>query len=124
MRHARSYAREEAIKGLYLMRFEPNQDIKLKIKDKIAIKIINEIKNNEEQINLCITKKLKKWSILELNPVVLAILQVGTYELLQKELDKKIIISDCVNISNEYLEKKESNFVHFVLDNISKDLDV
>lgn len=123
MRHARSYARENAIKGLYEYRINKNATYE-KIKDRLAISIVKEIVSREPDINAYIQKYLKKWSVLELNPVVLGTLQVGVYELEQKKIDKRIIISDLLKISNEYLEKKEVKFVHFVLDSISKDIDV
>lgn len=125
MRHARSYAREKAIKGLYQIKINKNSVEDLtKINDELAIEMIRGIKENEEQINGLIKKYLKRWSITELNPVNLAILQVAIYEFLEKDLDNKIIISEALKFANEYSENKDKNFIHFVLDSVYKDLNV
>ncbi len=121
MKHAKSYARERAVKGLYQINISNDTDLD-KFKDPLAKNIVNSIKDDEENINSYIKKYLKRWSISQLNPVNLAIMQVAVYEMLQTDLDAKIIISQALNLANDYSEKKDKNFIHFVLDSINKDI--
>ncbi|MFV0288117.1 MAG: transcription antitermination factor NusB [Mycoplasmatales bacterium] len=123
MKHAKSYAREKVIKGLYELKIN-NSEIStlVKINDPLALQMMIEIKEQETKLNEYIKKYIKKWSLQEMNPVNIAILHLGVYELLQKELDSKIVISESIKLASEYTDVKSKNFIHYVLDNINKEL--
>ncbi len=120
-KHAKSYARTKAIKGLYLKSLNPNSKLE-NINDNLSLEMIENVKENEEVINTYIKKYLKRWSIKELNPVNLAILQLCTLELIQKQTPANIVISEGISIADEFCEPKDRGFVHFVLDKINKEI--
>ncbi len=120
-KHAKSYARSKAVKGLYLKSLNPSSNLE-NINDDLALEIIVNIKENEEVINNYIKKYLKRWSIKELNPVNLAILQLCTLELLEKKTPVNIVISEGITLADEFCEQKDRGFIHFVLDKINKEI--
>lgn len=122
-RHAKSYARIKAVKALYLSKLNPDGEIN-NINDALAIEIVDNIKKEELIINEYIKKNLKKWTINELNPVNLAILQVATLEIIENKTPTNIIISEALKIADEFCEVKDRRFIHFVLDNVNKEINV
>ncbi len=120
-KHAKSYARLKAVKGLYLKKLNPTSELK-NINDDLSLEMISNVKENEEVINEYIKKYLKRWSIKELNPVNLAILQLCTYELMEKQTPANIVISEGITLADEFCEKKDRGFIHFVLDKINKEI--
>ncbi len=80
MKHAKSYARERAVKGLYeLSMSDGDFSVLDKLNDPLAIQMIKEIKADENKLNEYIKKYVKKWSLAEMNPVNVAILHIGVY---------------------------------------------
>ncbi len=120
-KHAKSYARLKAVKGLYLKKFNPSSELE-NINDNLSLEMISKVKENEEVINGYIKKHLKRWSIQELNPVNLAILQLCTYELMEKKTPSNIVISEGITLADEFCETKDRGFIHFVLDKINKEI--
>ncbi len=120
-KHAKSYARLKAVKGLYLKKLNPTSELE-NINDNLSLEMISKVKENEEVINEYIKKHLKRWSIKELNPVNLAILQLCTYELMEKQTPANIVISEGITLADEFCEKKDRGFIHFVLDKINKEI--
>ncbi len=120
-KHAKSYARSKAVKGLYLKSLNPSSNLE-NINDELALEIISNINENEEIINNYIKKYLKRWSIKELNPVNLAILQLCTLELMEKKTPANIVISEGITLADEFCEQKDRGFIHFVLDKINKEI--
>lgn len=62
------------------------------------------------------------WSLDRINKVTLAILRTSVYEILfQKDIDKKIVIDEAVNIARDYGTDDSYKFINAVLDKIGKD---
>lgn len=62
------------------------------------------------------------WSMDRINRVTLAILRTSVYEILfQKDIDKKIVIDEAVNIARDYGTDDSYKFINAVLDKIGKD---
>lgn len=121
-RHAKSYAREKAMKKIFSTLISKEEISELELNDPLAEKIYSGTIEHKEEIDTLIKKYLKKWSFNELNSVNLAILELSVYEVLYDETPKKIVISEALTIAQLYTDQKSKNFIHFVLDNIIKEI--
>lgn len=123
-RHAKSYAREKAMKKTYsnLINLKIDRNQELNVSDPLADKIALGVEEHKEVIDNYIKKNLKKWSFNELNSVNLAILEVGIWEILYEETEVNIVISEALTIAQVYTDQKSKNFIHFVLDNVKSEL--
>ncbi len=123
-RHGKSIARENAIKMIYANSIEKKTQIELgtKVEDPLAHKIANYIIANEGEFNLLIKKYLRKWTINELNPINLAILQVAIYELKYDTTPAAIIVNEAIEFTKKYSDEKSKGFVTYVLKELSKEI--
>ncbi|WOO87484.1 transcription antitermination factor NusB [Mollicutes bacterium LVI A0039] len=123
-RHAKSYARENAIKMLYTHAIEKKTEILTdsNISDPMARTWVTYIVQNEAEFNTEIKKYLKKWTINELNPINLAILQVAIYELKFDETPAAIVVNEAIEFAKKYSDDNSKAFVTYVLKEISKDI--
>lgn len=123
-RHAKSYARENAMKMIYSNAIEKKSEVVMDsgISDPMASKWANYIIQNEDEFNSEIKKYLKKWSINELNPINLAIMQVAIYELKFDTTPTPIVVNEAIELTKKYSDENSKGFVNYVLKEISKDL--
>ncbi len=123
-RHAKSYARENAMKIIYSNAIEKKTEIVMdtSISDKMASEWATYIIQNEDEFNAQIKKYLKKWSINELNPINLAIMQVAIYELKFDTTPAAIIVNEAIEFTKKYSDENSKGFINYVLKEISKDL--
>lgn len=88
-----------------------------------TIKILNFINDNLENIDNIISSTLVNYTIERLNTVDKAIVRLATAEMMMKEIDKKIIIDEALEITKLYSDTGDHKAVSFnnrLLDNISK----
>ncbi|MBR6072057.1 MAG: transcription antitermination protein NusB [Acholeplasmatales bacterium] len=88
-----------------------------------AIKLLEYINDNLDKIDALISDTLVNYTIERLNTVDKAIVRLATAELMLKELDKKIIIDEALEITKLYSDTGDHKAVSFnnrLLDNISK----
>ena len=88
-----------------------------------AIKLLEYINDNLDKIDALISETLVNYTIERLNTVDKAIVRLATAELMLKELDKKIIIDEALEITKLYSDTGDHKAVSFnnrLLDNISK----
>lgn len=84
--------------------------------------VVNGIEDNEAEINEKISSKLRKWTIERLSKVNLALLQLGTYELLyMDDVPDKVAINEAVELAKKYGGEESAAFVNGVLGAIEKD---
>lgn len=123
-RHAKSYARENAIKMIYSHAIEKKSGIQMdsNISDPMASSWVTYIIQNEEEINELIKKYLKKWTIGELNPINLAIIQVAIYEFKFDTTPAPIIVNEAIEFAKKYSDDSSKAFITYVLKEISKDI--
>lgn len=117
--HGRSYAREIAMQALFskiVSGHTPNTN------DRLANEYIKDVLNNEIEIKKLIKKHLKGWSIVQLNPVDLAILEIACDEVLFSDLPIPIIISEAVNLANKYSSADSAKFIHKVIGLINQEV--
>lgn len=84
---------------------------------------INLYKKNEIKIDSIISSALQNYSLSRLNLVDKAIIRLATAELLNKEVDKRIVIDEALEITKLYTDQGDHKAVSFnnkLLDNISK----
>ena len=119
-KHGNSIAREIAIQQLYSLNFQPSVEDVLTT-DNLANGYIINVVDSEEELDEIIAPKLNRWDIKQINRVDLSILRLATYELKYSELSPKIIINEALELAKKYSEPKSKNFIHKVLDLITKD---
>jgi len=77
---------------------------------------------NTAEIDGHISEFARGWSIERIMRVDLAILRLGTYELMLGEVPSGVIINEAVELANTYSTDKAGAFVNGVLGNISRSL--
>lgn len=120
----RTKSRSKAIEKLYS--YEMTNEIDFNETDDYAVELINGVIENKDTIDEIITKNLFNYTIKRLNLVDLAIIRIATFELLQKKLDKKVIINEAINLTKIYTnldDDKAKAFNNKLLDNIAKDIE-
>ena len=79
---------------------------------------------NAEEIDERIAAHLHGWTIARLNRVDLAILRLGTHELMVGEVPAGIVINEAVELANEFSTDKAGAFINGVLGSISRAEDI
>ena len=77
---------------------------------------------NVEHIDKKIAEFSRNWSIERMARVDLAILRLGTYELMLGKIPAGVAINEAVELANEYSTDNAGSFVNGVLGNISRSL--
>lgn len=76
---------------------------------------------NEEKINELISSNLKKgWNIERISKIDIALLQIGIYEIIEKNIPYKIIVNEVVELAKKYAEDSSPSFINGVLASIIK----
>lgn len=118
-RHGKSIAREHAMQGLYTYALTQKMSM-VEVNDKLAMTMVENTVLNITELDKQISKYLKKWTISELNPVVLSILRLSVYELSYETTPPKVVINEALELAKKYADNNAKNFVHSVLDSIVK----
>lgn len=91
--------------------------------DDAVIKLFKGIEGNQQQIDTCIKKHLKKWSLDRITKVSLAILRLAVYEILfDDKVEADISVSEAVKLCEEYSTKEDTSFVNGVLGSFVRQL--
>ena len=120
----RTKSRSKAVEKIYA--YDMTGEMDFNEADDYAVELINGVINMKDEIDEIISKNLFNYTIKRLNLVDLAIIRVATYELLQKTLDKKVIINEAINLTKIYRnldDDKAKAFNNKLLDNIAKDIE-
>lgn len=72
------------------------------------------------EIDRLISEFARGWTIERITRVDLAILRLGTYELLLGEVPSSVVISEAVSLANTYSTEKAASFINGVLGNFSR----
>ena len=67
------------------------------------------------EIDRLISEFARGWTIERITRVDLAILRLGTYELLLGEVPSSVVISEAVSLANTYSTEKAASFINGVL---------
>ncbi|MCR5461806.1 MAG: transcription antitermination protein NusB [bacterium] len=120
----RTKSRSKAVEKIYA--YDMTGEMDFNEADDYAVELINGVINMKDEIDEIISKNLFNYTIKRLNLVDLAIIRVATYELMQKTLDKKVIINEAINLTKIYTnldDDKAKAFNNKLLDNIAKDIE-
>ena len=120
----RTKSRSKAVEKIYA--YDMTGEMDFNEADDYAVELINGVINMKDEIDEIISRNLFNYTIKRLNLVDLAIIRVATYELLQKTLDKKVIINEAINLTKVYTnldDDKAKAFNNKLLDNIAKDIE-
>lgn len=130
----RSQTREQAFKLLYQIEIQKavtNEDIEIffetsEITDEQAKEYIKDaiygISDKSKEILDMISKNLKEnWEIERISKVNLALLKLGIYEIVYKELPFKVVINEVVELAKKYGEETSHSFINGILASIVKE---
>ncbi|MCQ2437302.1 MAG: transcription antitermination factor NusB [Clostridia bacterium] len=81
-----------------------------------------EVCEKQSEIDAMIEKYSRGWTIERMSRVDLAILRLGTCELLRKELSPGIVINEAIELANTYSTEKAGGFINGILGNIGREL--
>ena len=76
---------------------------------------------NAEELDAHIAAHLRGWTIERISKVDLAILRLGAYELMLKEVPAGIAINEAVELANQYSADKAGAFINGVLGSLSRE---
>ena len=130
----RSETRELAFKLLYqieiqkeinnedLELFFENNDIKSKQAKEYIEDVVNGISKQAKEIMETISKNLKEdWEIERVSKINLALLKLGIYEIIYKELPFKVVINEVVELAKKYGEETSKVFINGILASVVKE---
>ena len=130
----RSETRELAFKLLYQIEiqkeinnedlevFFENHNIESKQAQEYIEDIVNGISKQAKEIIETISKNLKEdWEIERVSKINLALLKLGIYEIIYKELPFKVVINEVVELAKKYGDDTSPNFVNGILASIVKE---
>ena len=102
-------------------KFWENKEENFLIKEKVK-ELFKNILNNLEEIDMIISKHLKKgWTLDRLFDIDKAILRVATYEILKGSFSPpEAVINDAINFAKKYSTEKSPKFINALLDTILK----
>ncbi len=82
----------------------------------VVVATFRGVEENRDEIDRCIARHLKKWSIDRITKVSLAALRVAVYEILFVDaIEADIAVSEAVKICEKYTTKEDTSFVNGVL---------
>ena len=85
----------------------------------MAKEFIKQSLDNQESIKESLQAKIKNWKLNEINSIDLALLFVGSYELLYRDTPKAVVINEFVSLAKEYGTEKSASFINGILDGIA-----
>mgnify|MGYP002530035779 CR=1 FL=1 len=78
------------------------------------------VSENMSRLDADIAAHLRGWTLERLSRVDLAILRLGAYELMLREVSARVVINEAVELANQYSTEKAGSFINGVLGNISR----
>lgn len=131
----KTLARLAAIQTIYSHNIDDVQDIENtlnltteeikkeqgKLKKSLTRKLVNLVIENQENLNDLISQNSDNSEKNQINTLISSILQVALSELIiDKKTDRKIIVSEFVNLTADFFNEKETGYVNAVLDRYVK----
>lgn len=102
--------------------FLENNEVEEKEAKKYIRKMLEGIKENEEQIKAKIVENLKSdWTIERISKINVAILKVAIYEMLFKEVPYKVAINEAIELAKKYGDENSATFINGLLASVVKE---
>jgi len=119
--YSRNIDKEQDVDNILDLTVEEIKQERGSLKKSFAKKLIGLAIENEESLNSTINQNSQKTENKNVNVLVNSILQVALSELMVDEkLDRKIIVSEYVNLTSDFFGDKETGYVNAVLDKFIK----
>jgi len=97
------------------------EDKKIRNQQKeFALALYNGVNENLSDLDNEIDKHLKDWKVVDLGHIEKAILRLGTYEILNGDLDNAVIINEAIELSKSLAGDTAPKFINGVLDSVVK----
>ena len=97
------------------------EDKKIRNQQKeFALALYNGVNENLSDLDNEINKHLKDWKVVDLGHIEKAILRLGTYEILNGDLDNAVIINEAIELSKSLAGDTAPKFINGVLDSVVK----
>ena len=97
------------------------EDKKIRNKQKdFAIELFEGTMGQLESLDKVIVENLKEWDFERLGTIERAILRLGSYEVLNKDLDSAVIINEAIELAKKLCSEQSPSFINGVLDGVSK----
>ena len=91
-----------------------------KINKGVFNKVIDGFENNKEEVDEAISQNLsEKWKFERLTGILKAILRCGVAELKFTDSPKNVVLSEYIEIADNFVEENEVRFVNALLDKIN-----
>lgn len=132
MNHARNRARRSAVQALYqwqltnqplagiLQQFREEQGQSEKIDFEYFNELVAGVINQSEELDAALQPNLDR-AIREINPVELAVVRLGTYELKNRiDIPYRVVINESVDLAKKFGADQSHRFVNGVLDKMAK----
>ena len=130
----RHKARHYAMQALYQwhMAGAPLNDIEAEFRDEYDFgkvdgeyfhALLHEIPANVDEIEAAFAPHMVDRSVEELGPVELALLRIGSYELMERiDVPFKVVINESVNLAKKFGATDSHKFINGVLDQVARQL--
>ncbi len=135
MKHARSRAREAALKVLYqadvLARDLTEDAIEKALTGErlrpgslaYARSLIRGCLTQQEKLDGAIGRALKNWELTRLAAVDRCVLRIGTYELIfSEDVPAKVTINEAIELAKKYSTEESGSFINGILDQVHRSL--
>ncbi|MDH5465443.1 MAG: transcription antitermination factor NusB [Thiovulaceae bacterium] len=97
------------------------EDKKIRNKQKdFALELFEGTMGQLESLDKVIIENLKEWDFERLGNIERAILRLGSYEVLNKDLDSAVIINEAIELAKKLCSEQSPSFINGVLDGVSK----
>lgn len=97
------------------------EDKKIRNKQKdFAIELFEGTMGQLESLDKVIVENLKEWDFERLGTIERAILRLGSFEVLNKDLDSAVIINEAIELAKKLCSEQSPSFINGVLDGVSK----
>ena len=92
--------------------------------DELCDSIVHNTVDNLSQIDAKIEPNLKKWSLLRLPKISLAILRISCAQLMyMKDIPASVVIDEAVELAKEFGDEDEYSFINGVLRSVALEID-
>jgi len=131
MSHARKQSRKAAVQALYqwhvaaqnisdIEKQFKEENVNAKMDFEYFAELLHNVPANVSELDELIEPFVDR-TMKEINPVELAILRLGTYELKERlDIPYRVVINEAVNLTKKFGADKAHKFVNGVLDKLAK----
>lgn len=113
------------VRAAYYFSFNDNgahQEVQQDEPSGYAWELIKGVWENTDAINAMIEEYSRNWPLRRMGKIELTILRLALFELIRKQMQPRLIISDAMALAAEYATEKAKIFIGSILDTASRKL--